>query len=137
MADEVSKPEATPAPQFSPETKEVTRRVRGTHVALDNPLNATPGVTLTYEEVIEGVGEIVKRAVQPIGKPFDPSRLIYLINPETDEFLPGMDPVPWAQVYLIMYSLMLNEYWWEHSPDLMTGRPPTVEAPTPTETPAP
>lgn len=124
------------ADDFTASELPATARVRGAQVRLDNPRDGAPGVTLVYERVITLQGadpehpEVIAQGIPALGMPFDPSRLLYLVDPTTDEFIDA-PPVPWGQVYVLMHSLMLNEWWRSIGDERMKGRPalPDVELP--------
>lgn len=123
------------ADDFTASELPATARVRGAQVRLDNPRDGAPGVTLVYERLItlqpEGQDEpeVIAQGIPALGLPFDPGRLLYLIDPTTDEFVPDAPPVPWAQVYVLMHSLMLNEWWRSIGDQRMADKPALIEAP--------
>jgi len=134
------------ADDFTASELPATARVRGAQVRLDNPRDGAPGVTLVYERLItlqpEGQEEpeVIAQGIPALGMPFDPSRLLYLVDPTTDEFVDA-PPVPWAQVYVMMHSLMLNEWWRSIGDERMADRPASLALPDglptpPVETPA-
>jgi len=116
------------ADDFTASELPATARVRGAQVRLDNPRDGAPGVTLVYERVITLQGadpehpEVIAQGIPALGMAFDSERLLYLVDPRTDEFIDA-PPVPWAQVYVMMHSLMLNEYWRSVGDERMNNRP--------------
>lgn len=96
---------------FHPKPVEVTytERVRGCSFTANNPLLGSPTLVLGYEKAIEGSDDSVRTENVPnIFRPFEPTRLVYLRNPQTGE--PFGITTTQAEIYVALYSLMYDEY---------------------------
>lgn len=113
---------------FTPIEQTVTKRVRCAELRMPNPHGEgqVPSVNFVYEEERNfGGGQLEYIGLQPIGIPFDPARLIYLRNPQTNEFLGAT--TTWGEVFVALFSAALDEYERLKEAPSMADKPATIE----------
>lgn len=120
MADEI-------VSVFADKVVTTTKRVRVAEIRCSSPHNAAPGVTFVPEEVAESSdGTVTYAGIPAIGIAFDPARIIYLRDPETDKFTG--DTTTWGAVFVALKSAALDEVDRAAGADVMKDRPAVLVA---------